>query len=452
MTVKKGKYNFHNGTGFDTYHLETQPSQVKVLDANGNVTSNLEELLLTGKSVTGVALSTVNTTGLYMVKDCTDAPITMASGTAYLMSVETTGMIVKQVFYDRQNNNTYTRPIYNGTAGSWIATGKATSDSISNLQSIVGSLASLTTSNKTSIVNSINEVQSEVNSASSAIVQIQADIASLDADSTNHNHDSRYLQLTGGSLTGKTSMKNNTSYAGKNTSGADLNVGKVDGSNQVVLGDVGAKAVVQASAGDLKVSNGTTSYKVFHAGNMGAGSGLDADKLDGLDGGAYARQDAYNNHFQGDQFIENSKSIVIKASSGSSQAGNLFFRAGDDTQKAKITATANGDLTMTGGTVTGHTFKSDGILESVYSHHHDATSREVHKRFVKDGDNGIGFFMNTSGQFGMHDWKSGQRVMNVDRASGEVEFVKAIKINGKKVTVQSVAPPNPENGDIWFDI
>ena len=43
---------------------------------------------------------------------------------------------------------------------------------------------------------------------------------------------------------------------------------------------------------DFTMNSGTTYHKVWHAGNDGAGSGLDADTLDGVQGASYLRSDA----------------------------------------------------------------------------------------------------------------------------------------------------------------
>ncbi|MED3976182.1 pyocin knob domain-containing protein [Priestia megaterium] len=452
MANKKAKYKYHDGSNLDVYHFETQPSQVKIFDSTGKVTSNLDELLLKGKVVAGVSLNTIGDTGLYMVKDCTDSPISMATGTGYLMSVENVGIIVKQMFFDRANSNTYTRAIYNGSVGTWIASGKITADTLNSLKTSVGNLGSLKTSAKDSLVSSINEVNSKTDSTAKAVSTVGSDLANLDSRFKSHNHDSVYLRKSGGSLEGTVSMAHDTSYAGKTASGNNLNIGKVNVNGAVSLGDSTASTLIQAKDGNVKVYDGSTTRKLYHEGNMGSGSGLDADKIDGLDSNQLARVDAFNNHFKGDQFIEESKSLVLKASSGSTQAGNIFFRDGDNNQKAKITARANGDLMMTAGSINGHTFEASGDLYSTYKHRMSADSRENQVVFERSGDAGIGLYMTTDGGFGMFDWQGREAVFGVDRASREVNFKNSIYVNGKKLTIQSTAPTNPKNGDIWFDI
>ncbi|MFV1457870.1 hypothetical protein VJ282_35470, partial [Bacillus mycoides] len=100
-------------------------------------------------------------TGLYQVKDCTDAPVTMSAGVVYLLSVESVGLIAKQTFFDRATNTMYVRPIYNGTAGAWIALGKATKDSIDAIQTSLNSLSS----SVTAIDSRLKTAEADINKA-----------------------------------------------------------------------------------------------------------------------------------------------------------------------------------------------------------------------------------------------------------------------------------------------
>ena len=43
---------------------------------------------------------------------------------------------------------------------------------------------------------------------------------------------------------------------------------------------------------DFRVYYGATDYQIFHQGNDGSGSGLDADTLDGINSGSFLRSDA----------------------------------------------------------------------------------------------------------------------------------------------------------------
>lgn len=59
MAIKKAQANLDNGSSYDILHYETQVSQVKVMDASGSQTSDLNEMLFDGKLLSGVNLNTV---------------------------------------------------------------------------------------------------------------------------------------------------------------------------------------------------------------------------------------------------------------------------------------------------------------------------------------------------------------------------------------------------------
>ena len=70
-------------------------------------------------------------------------------------------------------------------------------------------------------------------------------------------------------------------------------------------------------------SKGATKNKIWHAGNDGSGSGLDADTLDGLQGSSFLRSNAADN-IDGDLTV-NSGEIRSFASTASAAAGKLRF-------------------------------------------------------------------------------------------------------------------------------
>ncbi|MGH0831183.1 pyocin knob domain-containing protein [Bacillus pretiosus] len=442
MVIQKARANHHDGTKFNTIHYETQTKQVKVLDANGAVTSDIEEMLFKGKPVQSVSLATVKDTGLYQIKDCTDAPVTMSAGVVYLLSVESVGLISKQTFFDRTTNTMYVRPIYNGTAGTWIALGKATKDSIDSIQTSLNSLSS-----------SVTAIDGRLKTAEADIDKAEASITSLNSQMGSHKHDNLYLKLSGGSLTGKTSMANNVSYAGKNASGADLNIGRVDASNQVALGDTGARTVLHASNGEVKVYDGSNSYKVFHEGNDGAGSGLDADKLDGLQANQFARVDEEPN-FQKNVIVTNGKDIVLRAPAGSMNSGDLIFAEGGNGEIGRVFVDDTGTLVLRSQFYGDMRVRGDGVITSDYGIEFNSKNKETRVHFkANDSDVGMGFYMNNnSRQMGLYDWQHDRYFFTANRNESSIEFNNQIKIQGKRLHIRGDAPSNASYGDIWIQV
>jgi hypothetical protein len=103
---------------------------------------------------------------------------------------------------------------------------------------------------------------------------------------------------------------------------------------------------------------GNTIHKIFHAGNDGAGSGLDADLLDGVQGASYVRSDA-NDSITGHLTITNDSGLKVRSSTNgngavinfSDHAGGSYAQNGSLTYKH-----ADGAVTTTGGA------NSDGWL------------------------------------------------------------------------------------------
>ena len=119
----------------------------------------------------------------------------------------------------------------------------------------------------------------------------------------NHNHDTVYLKLIGGTMTGDLTLdKKSVIVTNPNNSSATLSMGWLSDSPRLKVGGSGT-----GSTGTFKIQNADDSNrmtldssgnavftgsvtakditvagnKIWHAGNHGAGSGLDADKIKG---------------------------------------------------------------------------------------------------------------------------------------------------------------------------
>jgi hypothetical protein len=94
---------------------------------------------------------------------------------------------------------------------------------------------------------------------------------------------------------------------------------------------------------------------VWHAGNDGSGSGLDADTLDGINSGSFLRSDAADNWNvgRGDVYIENNSNdnadgagITLRTSSNPSSTGGAIFAVRSSGQAARFWV--GQDVTSTG--------------------------------------------------------------------------------------------------------
>lgn len=104
------------------------------------------------------------------------------------------------------------------------------------------------------------------------------------ADATSALHavnrqygDGRYVNQGGDTMTGNLVFENGQGVKGKTTGGTERVLAFVDGSNKARIGDTSIPLQVEGST-NTPTYNGNT---IWHAGNDGVGSGLDADLLDG---------------------------------------------------------------------------------------------------------------------------------------------------------------------------
>ena len=124
----------------------------------------------------------------------------------------------------------------------------------------------------------------------------------------------------------------NKAYIQWDTGGEFLFVNEESG-EQIRLG---------SGANGLKYKNGGSTYTVWHAGNDGSGSGLDADLLDGVSSGSFLRSDQ---------------------SGGDSASTDISFSGG----AGAVTISGNSDIRLTNGSWTGdHSCKIQHHSNRIY--------------------------------------------------------------------------------------
>jgi hypothetical protein len=122
-------------------------------------------------------------------------------------------------------------------------------------------------------------------------------------------------------------------------------------------------------------SLGANSYQIWHAGNQGSGSGLDADLLDGIQGSAFLRTDGSTVatglvRFGGGLSIGSDNDVYLYESS----AGAFSVRSGSSGSYNYLTFSAAGALTIGGSTVwhAGNDGSGSGLDADLLDGYHSA--------------------------------------------------------------------------------
>lgn len=110
--------------------------------------------------------------------------------------------------------------------------------------------------------------------------------------STNVRDNLDYLKGRAGLITLESDVliPNNTAYQGKDNGGTQRSIGRVGSDNWVYFGDAVTAGVVLVGPGnaDAWYSKGGSWKRLWHDGNDGHDSGLDADTVDGQHASAFA--------------------------------------------------------------------------------------------------------------------------------------------------------------------
>lgn len=184
-------------------------------------------------------------------------------------------------------------------------------------------------------------------------------------DEVNYLHytDNRYVNKAGDTMTGKllfnadsgidlTSIPRTKSAISFNNAGSNrigINFTDGDGNLRIARTDINQDWV----SGDVNILLGSNNYKVWHAGNDGSGSGLDADLLDGK----HLNQGQWNSicYIGGDGVLEIGKYIDFHEEQGVSSDFSCRIMSQGDYQNTLYLPTSSGTLATLGDNVASAT-------------------------------------------------------------------------------------------------
>ena len=184
-------------------------------------------------------------------------------------------------------------------------------------------------------------------------------------DEVNYLHytDNRYVNKAGDTMTGKllfnadsgidlTSIprtKSAISFNNADSNRIGINFTDGDGNLRIARTDINQDWV----SGDVNILLGSNNYKVWHAGNDGSGSGLDADLLDGK----HLNQGQWNSicYIGGDGVLEIGKYIDFHEEQGVSSGFSCRIMSQGDYQNTLHLPTSSGTLATLGDNVASAT-------------------------------------------------------------------------------------------------
>lgn len=438
LAIFKSQYNIKNKSGqYDTYHFESSQGQIKVIDKNKNIIGTLEEHMFTGKLVQDVDIKTIKVSGMYKIRNLTGLPAGVSGDKIHILSVKAIGEInnPEVINYQiiEQNGSVHNKTIVGAVESLWSNGGTSLQNVINGLINDFGNKHNLITKDRANLVSAINEVKSDFNNLSSNFGDNKSDFDSF----KNHNHDGRYLRSdTTSALMSVVAVEQNGGLGVKRGSGKVDNLVKVNSDGGVEIGNVDSSINIYGANNFLY--NG---QKVWTEVNDGHNSGLDADKLDGLEAISFA-QKTEANIFTREQSFKGGANLTDSAINWNN--GSVKFNP------TAINVSNSGKNVLSIG-VNGRQTLSGTDLIANYS---GGTETLLNFK-LSAGEKGIGFVRNSGNTdlrlYNYNVGASGAEVFRVKQSDNVAEFAREIQISGRKLYLQSSSPTGaiPE-GSIWI--
>ena len=437
MAIKNAEYQIKESGGFNVYHYTTNSGAVKILDSNKNILGTLHEFSFEGKVVESGSFKDLKISGLYKIKSVSGLPETIPSGKIALLQVKAVGIINAPEFINYQviypGGTIYNKTIIGSTESSWSNGGTKLENTITTLLSNFGELSGLNTETKGSLVNALNEVNTNLSETKNTL-------AGLNTSFVAHNHDSRYIKKDGDDILGDINIPSTKGFYAKLSSGELRNLISTQSNGDLQVGN--AKSVLNLYSTNNLLHNGK---KVWTEVNDGANSGLDADLLDGLHGSDYAKSSTTNTFTESNVF---NKNVSIKGIVG----------LGD---KLTVFSDSNNDFNINTDSSVSFNFRVDKEAKihanSVYF---DDGSVFGENRLVwgDTTEDSNGYLRNPAykNELWLHHWtKSGTpgsgRFFWADPKTNTVNFDNSISISGRRMYMQGNQPTGSiPVGSIWF--
>lgn len=431
MAYKKSKYNIHNGTDYDVIHFETDTSMVKVMQGN-TVVGDLEKLLINGLRESGKDITSIKVTGTYIVRNMTGLPIGLSNTSDLILLVTAVGDAVGAPTMTNyqiigRDGSIYSKTIAGGVDSGWSIGGTSLQTAISTINSQLGNVNTLETGSKV-VVGAINEIRSR-------LMNLLSQSNESNEELKTHNHDERYVNVGGepSVLTTDLHVVQGKGLSIKRSSGGLANLIKTNASGGVDVGNINSTLNLYGSQSLLH-----NDKKLWSEVNHGAGSGLDADKLDGLESTEFARKTETNSFSK------------LQTMSGGIDLSNSNIRWG--VGRVNFTGSnimlTHGSRNLMSVTTTGQTTVPSIDLLGDYAG--GTESKLMFK--LSSGDKGLGFVRDNSNKaLRLYNYTTNTPVFTIAENDNVLQLQREVQIQGRKLFLQGTTPTgNIPVGSIWI--
>lgn len=428
---KKAKYKIVNSNMVpEVVHYETSGEQVKFFDENNIEVGTLRDLV-SGKELKGADILSIKHSGTYIVSDMKNPPVPIVGDKTVILQATAVGAVGSPSFvhftFINSTGEVYHNTVVGSKSSGWSSGGKTLKEEISNIN------------------KSISDSKSKIENTQKNLLDLTTSFSKLETDYKIHNHDEKYLKLSGGTITGDVGLRYGGNLKFVSAQGESRNFASYSVNSGAILGD--SNVVLDIKSKDHLKHNGK---KVWSEVNDGKGSGLDADKLQGISGDQFARLNSVNTFTQ-ETWIEKGKSITFKDNSASP---GVFWYASDNTHRASIRSDQNGSIVFyQKGGISYNKFDPDGHITSYKGINFNAERNESHAVFkLNNSDAGIGFYRNNGSKYlGIYDWTNKKRLGYFHQTQGHLYLDEAPSIKGRRLYLQSSTPTGARTvGDIWI--
>lgn len=435
MSIKKSIYKIKNSSGYDIYHFESDNGMIQVLDGSNNVLGTMKEFAQEGKTISSGKVTDLKTTGLYKIKNVTGLPDEVATDKTSILAITAVGTTNNPDMLNYQlittSGSIYNKMVVPGSSSTgWSSGGTKLENSINTIISNFGQLSSLNTSAKASMVGAVNEVNTNLKSLKTSYDKTVTDYNNF----KSHNHDDRYIQKSGDTIYGNITFSKGNGLKATNADGTNIDLIKQDSGGEFHVGDYNTPLNMW---GSNIYHNGK---KIWTESNDGSGSGLDADKLDGVEGSNFAQLNQ-SNTFTQSQTIKSG--LSLEGSKLSWTNGNVAF----DDNGVFVMNTKGRQFALTpSGAVSG--------LTSIGFNAGDGGEGRISWTI---GNDAMGFLRNPNYNGGKEVWfyhwgENSSRIFRINADNNDINFDNAIAIKSRRFYLQAEQPSGagiPE-GSIWI--